>query len=217
MSTAVRVHMVEGMAGEIWTHVGRSGHVDDAALEAAGDLATLFEQLNGTNLAELADRTGMQLERRVQNVRIGAWMAEAALNPTFAEEAPGTDCARCWLIDVMQVPRFSVMIEGDDLVWEGDDPMGYPPSLIHLNPADWPASSVQSLLFDVDVFSVARARSWARDHGFRHGTVDTTAHYHRIRQFDPDGRPCRTIIFGDSGIKAVVCSTDHERDHHEVD
>ena len=216
MTTAVRVHMVEGMAGEIWTHVGLSGHADEAALEAAGDLATLFEQLNDSDLVDLAGRTGMRFERPVQSLRIGAWMAEAALDPSFAQEAQGAECARCWFVDFMQVPRFSVMIEGDDLVWEGDDPMGYPPSLVNLNPAGWPSGEVQSLLFDVDVFSVARARSWAREHGFLHGTVDTTAHYHRFRQFDPDGRPCRTIIFGDSGIKAVVCSTTRARDHREV-
>lgn len=69
----------------------------------------------------------------------------------------------------------------------------------------WSSSDVQSLLFDRDKYTAAKAKHWAEDHGYRFGKVDTTAEHHRLRQFDPDGRPCRTVTFG-QGIKAVVCA-----------
>lgn len=70
---------------------------------------------------------------------------------------------------------------------------------------DWPRSQVQSLLFDREAFTATTAKAWARAHGYRHGKVDTTDRYHRLRQFDPDGSPCRTIAF-DEGVKAIVCA-----------
>lgn len=92
------------------------------------------------------------------------------------------------------------------------------------NPAtgdEWPSSEVQSLLFDTEVFSAARAKAWAKEHGFKYGSVDTTERYHRLRQFEPDGRPCRTMTLGKSGVKAIVCSSSSHRsnpvgDHVEV-
>ena len=71
---------------------------------------------------------------------------------------------------------------------------------------NWSGSDVQSLLFDRDLFSATRAREWAKSHGFKYGSIDTTERYHHLRQQEPDGRTCRTISFGESGIKAVVCA-----------
>ena len=64
---------------------------------------------------------------------------------------------------------------------------------------------VQSLLFPRDKFTTAQAKAWAKKHGYKHGKVDVTAHYIRMRQRDPsDFKTERTIPLGDSGVKAVV-------------
>lgn len=78
-----------------------------------------------------------------------------------------------------------------------------------VNPSAWPSSSVQSLMFDAQRYSVGQAKSWAQEHKFKYRSVDSTKNYHHLRQFDPaPGRPCRTVKFGrDSGIQAVVCAT----------
>ncbi len=71
--------------------------------------------------------------------------------------------------------------------------------------ADWPGSQIQSLLFDRDHFTAKQATAWARAHGYQHGKVDTTDRYHRLRQYDPTGAPCRTVTLTE-GVKAVVCA-----------
>lgn len=65
-------------------------------------------------------------------------------------------------------------------------------------------SEVQSLLFRRDTWTVARARAWARKHGYRSSKVDVTQDYVRLRQAPP-GRfdRMRTREFG-HGIQAVV-------------
>ncbi len=66
-------------------------------------------------------------------------------------------------------------------------------------------SQVQSLLFKRDAgWTVARARSWASQHGYRSSKVDVTDDYVRLRQAPP-GRfaRMRTKSFG-QGIRAVV-------------
>lgn len=73
------------------------------------------------------------------------------------------------------------------------------------NPHHWPASEVQSLLFDVKSFTADQAKHWAKEHGYHYGKVDTTGSYHRLRQEAPHGGPCRTVEFG-HGIKAIVCA-----------
>jgi len=73
------------------------------------------------------------------------------------------------------------------------------------NPHRWPSSETQSLLFDTREYTEAQAKAWAKEHGYHHSQVDTTAHYHRLRQEAPTGGPCRTIELG-KGIKAIVCS-----------
>lgn len=78
------------------------------------------------------------------------------------------------------------------------------------NPSRWPASEVQSLLFDKTVFTEHQAKEWAREHGYHYGKVDTTGSYHRLRQEAPTGGPCRTIEFT-QGVKAIVCSSAHGR------
>src|SRR5271157_6543392 len=68
-----------------------------------------------------------------------------------------------------------------------------------------PSMDVQSLLFDRSAgWTQAKAKAWAKSHGYRHGKVHVTDQYVRIRQFDPKGlKVKRTITFG-SGIRAVV-------------
>jgi hypothetical protein len=68
-----------------------------------------------------------------------------------------------------------------------------------------PSMDVQSLLFDRSAgWTAAKAKAWAKGHGYRHGKVHTTDQYIRIRQFDPKGlRVKRTVTFG-HGIRAVV-------------
>src|SRR5271165_3323856 len=64
---------------------------------------------------------------------------------------------------------------------------------------------VQTLLFSRDDhWTVPRAKSWAKSHGYKSGKVDVTDRYIRLRQ-EPPGRTKikRTITFG-SGIRAVV-------------
>src|SRR5580692_9773822 len=71
--------------------------------------------------------------------------------------------------------------------------------------ASRPSMDVQSLLFDRNAgWTAAKAKAWAKSHGYRHGKVHVTDQYVRIRQFDPKGlRVKRTITFG-HGIRAVV-------------
>lgn len=68
----------------------------------------------------------------------------------------------------------------------------------------WGRSEVQSLLFDREYFTTGQAKAWARKHGYRATKVHTTEHFHRLRQYAPEGEPCRTIEFK-PGIEAVVC------------
>jgi DNA-binding NarL/FixJ family response regulator len=74
------------------------------------------------------------------------------------------------------------------------------------NPGRWQKSSIQSLLFDKTKYDSASAKRWAKSHGYEYGKVDTTEQYHRLRQFSPLGKECRTIELAPH-IKAVVCES----------
>jgi hypothetical protein len=68
------------------------------------------------------------------------------------------------------------------------------------------SSEVQSLVFDNSVFSVAKAKAWAKKHNFLYGSVDEKANSIRLRQRDPsDFLPSHfgTIPITD-GVMAVV-------------
>jgi hypothetical protein len=72
------------------------------------------------------------------------------------------------------------------------------------NAGRWKGTEVQSLLFSRPQWSEGKAKDWAEEHGYRHGKVDVTDNYVRLRQFAPiRGTQKRTIMFGD-GIKAVI-------------
>jgi hypothetical protein len=103
-------------------------------------------------------------------------------------------------------------VEGQVRVIAGDEvvPRGNP----CCNPR-WAASSVQSLLFDTDAYSPSQAKAWAEKHGFHYGKVHTTEGYHHLRQFEPTGKPCRTVPFGHAGVKAVVCAVSNHPDIEE--
>lgn len=46
--------------------------------------------------------------------------------------------------------------------------------------------SIQSVLFDKDLWTIGEARRWLFAHDFlADGKVDTTAHFHRFRQRNP--------------------------------
>ena len=64
---------------------------------------------------------------------------------------------------------------------------------------------IQSLLFSrADGWTAGKAKEWAKSHGYKHGKVDVTDQYVRLRQFDPKGlKVKRTITLG-RGIRAVV-------------
>src|SRR5271154_7133339 len=68
-----------------------------------------------------------------------------------------------------------------------------------------PPTNIQSLLFGRDAgWTVEKSKAWAKANGYKHGKVDVTDQYIRIRQFDPKGlKVKRTITLG-HGIKAVV-------------
>ena len=64
---------------------------------------------------------------------------------------------------------------------------------------------VQSLLFSrSDGWTEAKAKQWAKSHGYKHGKVHVTDQYVRIRQFDPKGLTVKRTITLGSGIRAVV-------------
>jgi len=70
---------------------------------------------------------------------------------------------------------------------------------------------IQSLLFSrADGWTASKAKEWARSHGYKHGKVDVTDQYVRIRQFSPKGlKVKRTITLG-RGIRAVVAREGQE-------
>jgi hypothetical protein len=129
-----------------------------------------------------------------------------AFGMQLARAALGTQESGSNLQEI-RVPSFQVTLDddGDAISWDGG--LSWPTRDDQAkNPSQWPSSSVQSLLFDKHRYTERAAKQWAKDHGLRYGSVDTTEHYHRLRQFEPQyGQPCRTIEFG-HGIKAVICA-----------
>jgi hypothetical protein len=217
--TKVDSEILQGMARALWVHAymnwvemppNMSGTWDEitpptpaAALAAAQDLAKLITEDGGS----IADRPiGAPLAW-------GVYVARACLG---GYDLGGDDP---W-------PHFEVHIDEGELVWDGEATQEHESAMdpgkrkrleragwrgnasdFLRNPAvPWPRARVQSLLFPTFKFTATGAKEWARAHGYRHASVDTTGAYHRIRQFDPDGAACRTIPFGDSGIKAIVCA-----------
>lgn len=66
---------------------------------------------------------------------------------------------------------------------------------------------IQSLLLSRSEFPRARsALAWARQHGFKAASADTTANYHRVRQESPKKftKSSFRVIEFRSGVKAVV-------------
>jgi hypothetical protein len=66
-------------------------------------------------------------------------------------------------------------------------------------------SSVQTLLFPRDRFTVDAAKAWARSRSWRASDVDVTDAFIHLRQEDPSRyKRLRTVPFGGSGIEARV-------------
>lgn len=117
------------------------------------------------------------------------------------------------------IPHFKVVLDDDgrNISWDGGwewEPGFGDPGRWTPNPR-WGGSEIQSLLFDNMRYSVSQAKRWAQDHGLKYGSVDTTANYHRLRQFDPGDRRCRTIELGHD-IKAIVCETTNPAAQGEI-
>jgi hypothetical protein len=67
-------------------------------------------------------------------------------------------------------------------------------------------TEVQTLLFDKDDFTKSDAKAWARENDFKHGKVDETDEYYRLRQRPPGEfkkSGFRTIDLS-TGVKAVI-------------
>lgn len=63
---------------------------------------------------------------------------------------------------------------------------------------------VQTILFPKRRFTVAKAKMWAKKHGYRYGKVDTTKNYHRLRQLDPKKVKVRATITISKDILAII-------------
>jgi len=69
-----------------------------------------------------------------------------------------------------------------------------------------PDSKIQSVLFDKQKFTPAKARAWLKKHKLISKKIDTTADYHRFRQFNPsykNGIKYRTVSIA-PGIKYII-------------
>lgn len=69
------------------------------------------------------------------------------------------------------------------------------------------STEVQTIMFQRDRWTPARARRWLVDHGYRAPKVDTTKDFYRYRQHPPwsyQKGTFRTISMGRGGIKAVI-------------
>lgn len=79
---------------------------------------------------------------------------------------------------------------------------GAPP---RANPARRSPMRPQSLLFPRDRYTLAGARRWATQHGYRSDRADVTNRYIHLTQHSPSrDRVIRTIRFGHTGILARV-------------
>jgi HK97 family phage prohead protease len=71
---------------------------------------------------------------------------------------------------------------------------------------DSDSTTIQTLIFDKEMFTVEQAKQWADEHDFKSDSVDETEDSIRLRQIDPDEfyeDSFRTIEI-DDGIKAVI-------------
>lgn len=111
--------------------------------------------------------------------------------------------------------HFALMLHTDDFeaivmsktqpAPEGAVPTATGPTTERQNPRP---TTVQTILFDRTAWTVKAAQAWLREHGYGGMAADTTDHYHRFRQRDPEAfrrGSFRTIPFGaTTGIQAVI-------------
>jgi len=65
--------------------------------------------------------------------------------------------------------------------------------------------NVQSVLFLRSTFSIARARSWLKVHGYKYGgKVDTTLRFYRFRQLPPSTYRKYRIQKAGDGVRFVL-------------
>jgi hypothetical protein len=230
----IESHILDGMARAIWVHAYMiwATEVDPppvlhgdtweeiapdnkgtrtASMEAAKELAGLIAKANSLYGAYPLEDVFDTVEGRMgrggtQADRARAFGEEVALLAIGGRDRQdGVLRHRPDLV----IPDFKVTLndDGDAISWDGGFSWEreHGPSPMD-NPSQWPGSEIQSLLFDRQRYSLSQARRWAQDHGLKYGSLDTTDNYHRLRQFDPGNRRCRTIELGHD-IKAVVCET----------
>lgn len=65
---------------------------------------------------------------------------------------------------------------------------------------------VQTILFPKRRFTTAKAKAWAKKHGYRYGKVDVTKNYLRLRQLDPKKVKVRATVTLAKGVLAVIGS-----------
>lgn len=130
-----RMEILEGMADALWRHVSPRGGKPPAArtrhggirggapMMAARDLADLYEDGNDASLEDLLSRS---LYSSRDATAFGQVLARAALGAVRLPPA-----------DVIKVPRFSVWMEKDHLVWDGDIEGHFAAHPRRVNPRDW--------------------------------------------------------------------------------
>lgn len=210
------------LRGDTWEESApNTASTRSASMKAARALAEFIEQSNSTHRDALINAF-----RRVRRT-FDPGGTEADRAYAFGRKIAGMSMGVLPIEDIgLNMPTFEVSLDDDGqaLTWDGgmswhqNPPQRHPPAPPtprgrplteedgwKANP-QWRSSQVQSLLFSTRKYSVGQAKRWAQDHGYKYGAVDTTESYHRLRQFEPDGRPCRTIDFG-RDIRAIVCAT----------
>jgi CheY-like chemotaxis protein len=89
------------MAAAIWSATGGRGATPSGAVDAASDLAELYERMNNADLTRLADRFPGGLS--------GEDLVAFAMTPGQP------------FVTQMKVPRFAVSLDGDELEWDGGE------------------------------------------------------------------------------------------------
>jgi len=222
-------YILQGMAHAIWSHafIQWAANVEPppelppnsdwtdvtpptppGAMAAAKDFAHGIREFNNLRLYPMAQMF-LATRRYAQPRRSSVRTTEADQAFQFGEEVAMSCLGTLEVPEIAQykLPQMKAMLDDDGQALSWDEGWTWAGRPEPTDNPQWPASSVQSLMFDSHRYTDKQAKRWAQDHGFKYGSFETSANYHRLRQFDPGyGQPCRTIEFG-HGIKAIVCAT----------
>lgn len=74
-------------------------------------------------------------------------------------------------------------------------------------------SQIQTLIFPKSQWTVARARSWLREHNYKAGKVEVKDDMFRFRQKEPGADQCEDFAIKtlkrEPEIQALICLTNH--------